>query len=218
MPPTGIDSPWASESIRVFISHLAEEGVRATQLKIAMEAWGLDGFVAHLDIDPGAQWATEIETALASCDALVAILTDGFGASAWCDQEVGWALGRNVPVIPVRVDLAPYGLLGSTQAVRWLRTIPAADEVAKQILMVLIRDPRMAARAIDSMVGRLERAESFARANAIAGKLVELRARLTPAQFERLDRAALENSQVLNAYDVGPALVTLRELVAPEPL
>lgn len=197
----------------MFISHLAEEGVRATQLKIAMAAWGLDGFVAHLDIDPGAQWATEIEAALASCDALVAILTDGFGASAWCDQEVGWALGRNVPVIPVRVDLAPYGLLGSTQAVRWPRANPAGDEVAKEILMVLIRDPRMAARAIDSMVGRLERAENFARANAIAGKLVELRARLTPAQFERLDRAALENGQVRNAYDVGPALATLRALV-----
>lgn len=200
----------------MFISHLAAEGGRATQLKTALDGWGLDGFVAHLDIDPGAQWADEISTALGGCDVLVALCTEGFRESAWCDQEVGWALGRGVPVIPVRVDLSPYGLLGSTQAVRWSRSSPDAAAVAKDILMVLIRDPRMAARAIDAMVGRLERAESFARANALADKLVELRARLTAAQLQRLERASEENEQVKYAYSVPPALVTLRGLVATQ--
>jgi len=46
-------------------------------------------------------------------------VTPGFNESQWTDQEVGWALGRELIVIPVAVeDESPYGFLGTYQAVR----------------------------------------------------------------------------------------------------
>jgi len=51
-------------------------------------------------------------------DALLALLTPGSNESKWTDQEVGVAVGRRVPVIPIRIGIDPYGLIGKYQAVR----------------------------------------------------------------------------------------------------
>jgi len=42
-------------------------------------------------------WQAQIEHALRSMQAFVAIVHPEFNSSAWCNQEVGWALGRRVP-------------------------------------------------------------------------------------------------------------------------
>jgi len=33
---------------------------------------------------------------------MVAVMHERFHQSQWCDQEVGWAMGRGIPVMPVR--------------------------------------------------------------------------------------------------------------------
>ena len=85
---------WGDNSARIFISHLAANKAEASQLKEQLEQYGSTAFVAHEDIEPTKEWQTEIESALASMDALVALLAPGFKESNWCDQEVGggnWA-------------------------------------------------------------------------------------------------------------------------------
>jgi hypothetical protein len=47
---------------------------------------------------------------------LVAYVTPDFPASRWTEQEVGWALGRGAPVVPVNVGLQPYGFFGALQS------------------------------------------------------------------------------------------------------
>ena len=42
----------------------------------------------------------------------------GFPKSRWTDQEVGWALGRDVHVLPVRRGIDPYGFLGEVQGIQ----------------------------------------------------------------------------------------------------
>ena len=123
-PTHGADEePWGESSCRVFITHLWEHRGDAVDLKTSLQGWGIDGFVAHRDINPGSEWIRVITAALHSCHALVALLHDGFKKSDWCDQEVGAALGRRIPVIPIRIDMNPYGLLGSLQAIPWNRSV-----------------------------------------------------------------------------------------------
>jgi hypothetical protein len=43
--------------------------------------------------------------------ALCAIVTPEFHTSRWCEQEVGFALGRPVPVMSVRLGSEPSGFL-----------------------------------------------------------------------------------------------------------
>jgi len=66
-------------------------------------------------------------------DSFVALLTGGFHDSLWTDQEVGFAFGRGVPIISVKLEIAPYGFIGKFQALscNW-ETAPA--EIAKILI------------------------------------------------------------------------------------
>jgi hypothetical protein len=89
---------WRKGMFRLFISHLATHKKWAGELQDALLAYGISGFVAHSDIEPTMEWQDQIETALSTCDALVALLHDKFHESKWTDQEIGFAMGRAVPV------------------------------------------------------------------------------------------------------------------------
>ncbi|MBL4663271.1 MAG: toll/interleukin-1 receptor domain-containing protein [Flavobacteriaceae bacterium] len=89
-----------------------------SQLKNELEKYGISSFVAHEDIEPTKEWQVEIEKGLFSMDALCAILMPGFNDSKWTDQEIGFALGRELLIIPVRKDLDPYGFIGKYQGIQ----------------------------------------------------------------------------------------------------
>src|SRR5262249_20333991 len=63
-------------------------------------------------------WQNEIEAALSSMDALLALLTPGFAASLWCNQEVGWALGRGSLAVSIMCGEPPRGFVGRAQGVQ----------------------------------------------------------------------------------------------------
>src|SRR6266700_3601506 len=104
-----VDPPfWRTGMLRLFISHLAVHRAFAGDLQEALLRYGISSFVAHNDIEPTLEWQTQIETALASCEALVALLHDKFHQSNWTDQEIGFAMGCGVPAFAVRFNETPY--------------------------------------------------------------------------------------------------------------
>jgi hypothetical protein len=107
---------WEEGKLRVFISHLTSHRVQAGSLKASLSGLGMSGFVAHDDINPTVEWQTCIESALASCDLLVALIHPSFHESRWCDQEIGFALGRGIPVFSVRCGADPHGFVSRFQA------------------------------------------------------------------------------------------------------
>lgn len=115
IPADALQRIWGPHHIRVFLSHKATFKVQASQLKQSFARCGIAAFVAHEDIEPTQEWQREIERALFSMDALVALLTTDFHDSNWTDQEVGVAIGRGVPLIAVRLGCDPYGLMGKRQ-------------------------------------------------------------------------------------------------------
>lgn len=111
-------SYWKVGYYKVFISHLSKFKISASNLKLMLEPYGISAFVAHEDIKPSKEWEVEIEKALFSMNALCAILTPDFNKSSWCDQECGYAFGRNVLTIPIDKGLLPYGMFGKIQAIK----------------------------------------------------------------------------------------------------
>jgi len=111
-------SYWKVGYYKVFISHLTKYKSSASNLKLMLEPYGISAFVAHEDIKPSKEWEVEIEKALFSMNALCAILTPGFNGSKWCDQECGYAFGRNVLTIPIDKGQLPYGMFGKIQAIK----------------------------------------------------------------------------------------------------
>jgi hypothetical protein len=111
-------SLWKPGHYKLFLSHLASFKVTISQLKNELEKYGISSFVAHEDIEPAKEWQVEIEKGLFSMDALCAILMPGFNDSKWTDQEIGFAIGRELLIIPVRRDLDPYGFIGKYQGIQ----------------------------------------------------------------------------------------------------
>ncbi|MGL5472830.1 MAG: toll/interleukin-1 receptor domain-containing protein, partial [Shewanella sp.] len=110
------------------------------------------------DIEPTKQWQEEIEAALHTMDALVAILMPGFQESRWCDQEVGFAVGRDVLVIPLRKGLDPYGFIGKYQGIQAQnKTI---GDVAEAIFRTLIKSPKTKNKILMAMSGAVSNASS----------------------------------------------------------
>jgi hypothetical protein len=129
---------------RLFISHISKDRQIATRLKECLAPYAIAGFVAHEDIHPTLAWQEEIERALFSMDAMVAVHTVGFSLSNWTQQEIGFALGRSVKVISFKKGEDPTGFISRRQALaRGTRT---AEEIAKEIDRLLRADPLTASR------------------------------------------------------------------------
>lgn len=184
------EEPWEDGRFRLFITHLANQKLTAHSLKSNLRFYGIDAFVAHDDIRPGKEWQLVIESALHSCDALVGLLHSGFRESDWCDQEVGFALGRGVPVVPIHFDLYPYGFFGSVQAI----INAGAQEVkalARQLTLILLHDKRTADKLTEAIVEQLANARSFDQANRLSGLL----ATETPLLHQRPSRTAAQRRE-----------------------
>jgi hypothetical protein len=127
---------WRAGRFRLFVSHSSRVRTSGELLKAAFASYGIDAFIAHEDVEPAPEWADEIVLALRSMHALCAIVTPEFHASRWCEQEAGFALGRPVPVISVRLGAEPSGFL------RQLPVIEGADDadlVAKSVFGALVK-------------------------------------------------------------------------------
>ena len=97
---------------------MTDDKLFAGDLKRILGTVGISCFVAHEDIEPTKVWQDEIVKALVSTDALCAIVSPGIINSKWCDQEVGFALGRDILCISLMNGEKPYGILGMSQGVQ----------------------------------------------------------------------------------------------------
>lgn len=132
LAPTVPPKNWQGTSdFRLFISHISKDKQVATRLKEALAQYDINGFVAHEDIHPTLAWQDEIERALQTMDAFIAVHTVGFSASIWTQQEIGYAVGRGAKVISFQYGEPPTGFIGKNQA------IPRQGRTAEQIAAVI---------------------------------------------------------------------------------
>jgi hypothetical protein len=157
---------WPEGHLRLFISHIAKYKGKASLLSKNLLQYGVVGFVAHEDIEPTKEWEDEIRSALSSCDALTCLLTEGFNESKWTDQEVGFAIGRGLLVIPVRLGIDPYGFISRFQGMpgRSDGMLQIASDLASILAKHAFTKDRMAA----ALVTRFEESNSFREAKEVS--------------------------------------------------
>jgi len=199
MAPTTTQRIWGANGYRVFLSHKAEVKKKAAELKKQMALFGGTCFVAHQDIHPTKEWQEEIENALASMDAFVALLTERFHNSHWTDQEVGYALARGVPIIAVKLGRDPYGFIGKFQALSstW-------DEAPTDLAKILIKQPRM----LDAYISALPQCRSFDEGIALSKVLPDIE-KITVEQADRMAAAFNGDSQLRGSWGFNGARPSL---------
>lgn len=190
---------WAEGEARVFLSHLAVNKVETSELRDCLASYGISAFVAHEDIEPIKEWQTEIESALATMDALVALLAPGFKESNWCDQELGVAIGRQLPIIAVRQGLDPYGFIGKYQAVQGVGKSP--QQLAKEILDLFLPNPVIGPKIVSGLVHQLSESYSFDRSKRLIG-LIRQSPFINSKHVAAMKEAVESNSQVYGSWGV----------------
>jgi hypothetical protein len=140
---------WDEGFLRLFVSHLSSNKERMSAMKAELSHWGISAFIAHQDIEPSKEWMSEIEVGLETMEALAAVVEPGFKESDWCSQEVGYALGRKVDIIPLRAGLDPFGFFGKFQGIQIKGRYP--KEVAEEIVKLLLRKPKHRDKLFQSM-------------------------------------------------------------------
>ena len=200
VPKPGIDPPfWRKRMFRLFITHLSLEKILAAQLQEALLAYGISGFVAHNDIEPTLEWQTQIETALATADSLVALLHPAFHASNWTDQEIGFAMGRGLPVFAVRFGQDPYGFIGRFQG--FVGGGKAPDVLARELFDAYRKNKQSQKRMGEVLLNLFEDSISFVAAKASIGYLEQIE--VWDSSFvPRLEAAAEANSQISGSWGV----------------
>jgi hypothetical protein len=123
-------------------------------------------------------------------DAFVALLTKKYHNSKWTDQEVGFAVARSVPIIPVKLDIDPYGFIGRLQALScdW-------GEAPLALAKLLIRQPQM----VEAYIGALPKCLSFDQGNTLASVLPSIDT-LSKEQADRLMNVFNDDSQLRGSF------------------
>ncbi|MFH1965200.1 MAG: toll/interleukin-1 receptor domain-containing protein [Acidobacteriota bacterium] len=187
---SAVERVWGKEGFRVFLSHKAEVKIETVRLKDQLSLYGISGFVAHKDIKPTKEWQTEIENALRTMDAFVALMTEDFHDSQWTDQEVGFAVARGTPTISVRLGKDPYGFIGKFQA------LPCTwEEASTEIPKLLIKNESM----LNAYITEVQECKSFDAGNSLAELLPYIES-LDDNQAKKLVSAFNENSQVRASF------------------
>lgn len=190
---------WRKGMLKVFISHLATHKAFAAELQEEFLRYGISAFIAHNDIEPTQEWQTQIETALATCDALIALLHPEFHQSNWTDQEIGFAMGRGLPVFSVRFGQDPYGFIGKFQAFDGKKK--NASGLVLELFGTYRKNKQTQRRMGVVLVGLFEESGSFAEAKSLIGYLEEIEV-WEPSFSTRLRAAAEGNSQVAGSWGV----------------
>jgi hypothetical protein len=181
---------WGEVGFRVFLSHKSEVKKETAALKDELAIFGVSAFVAHEDIHPTKEWQDEIESALASMDGFVALMTVKFHESEWTDQEVGFALARGVPLIAVRLGRNPYGFMGKFQGLASSWPTAAVD-----IVKILIKKNRM----FSAYTEALRKCTSWDNGNKLAAILPDIEA-ISNEQIDELVSAYNETNELRGSF------------------
>lgn len=179
---------WTKGYVRLFVSHLSSNKARMSALKLALSHWGICAFVAHEDIEASREWRDEVEAGLETMDILAAVVEPGFKESDWCAQEVGYALGRKVDIIPLRAGQDPFGFFGKFQGIQIKGKVP--EVVANEIAQLLLKKPKHREKLLKSLGDSLVMQDSIKK-NILIGLLDEWSVATDDQMKDILERASL---------------------------
>ncbi|RKY39226.1 MAG: hypothetical protein DRP72_00365 [Candidatus Omnitrophota bacterium] len=189
--------------LKIFISYSIKDKKIAGELKRHFESYGaVECFVAHDDIIPGSHWEQEVLRNLESSDFFMPIHTKNIEGSYWCQQEAGFALAKNIKIIPLIPDVNgsdPVGFYAKYQGFK----IKLSDlhGSAKQWL---IKEGIIHIENSEELEKRIiifEASNSFYEAGINTKSLFELEREFTTGDILRIVEITLKNNQILYSWE-----------------
>lgn len=186
---------WKTNSLRIFLSHRDRNKGVAHELAEALAPFGVSSFVAHDAIKPMREWEKEILNALMTMEVMVVLLTDDFHESEWTNQEIGFALGKGIPIICVKVGTVdPCGFIGSKQALKvpYDEVSTVAPKIHRALINEIGQEGRLKEILIECFISSPNYIETMERLE----RLTNTADKLTDKEFERIKEGYASNHQL----------------------
>jgi hypothetical protein len=209
--PDAVDF-WKPGLARVFVSHRDAYKKEARELGEALEEYGISCFIAHDTIAPLAQWRDEIMKGLETMEAMIVFQTNDFQDSLWCQQEVGYALGKSTPIVPLKLGSKdPPGFISHLQAMRGSMDNPfaAAKGLFPLIGNALGRQERLNEVLIAAFCESPSYSDTKERFNRMEASVKSL----TDAQLQQIVAAFANNGQLSGAGHLTSKYERLRRFL-----
>ena len=203
---------WKRGMVRLFISHRDEHKTVANELAETLESYGISSFVAHDSIQPMSIWQTEILNGLESMEIMLTLVTDDFHDSVWTNQEVGFALGRNIPIVPLKLQgRDPDGFIGKQQALKW--SYDNVAEAAPTIYEILSNKLGNRERLQTSLIRAFASSPDFHETRRRFDRMRNVVSEISDAELEEIIVAFRDNDQLHNAIYLTNKYQRLRDFL-----
>lgn len=203
--------PWEKVGfLHLFISHV--HTVKGTVSEISRELldYGIEGFVAHVDIKPSQEWLSTIEAGLRTSDAAVAYMTENFPSSQWTDQEMGFVFAQDKLIVPIEAGQLPYGFVSRYQAITGASGKSPA-EIAQLIFNVLVAHERTAEQMSDALIAALVQSTSFRTSIDVSKRINNHVTNWNADRLQAIEQARNENDQVYIPVGVADRIDAILE-------
>lgn len=198
--------------LAVFLSYREEEsgeGVEQAQaLREDLLRYGVDAHMARHDVSPMADLPHTVMELIRSSSALVCLASEGFSSSPWCQQEVGFALGRGIPVFWAKLCATetPTGLLTGQLAHQPSNGKPTTKAVTDW----LVQQSALRTELVASLGQGLSASRSYSDSRTLARLLLGI-GTLTQDEWDLIRFRASTNNQVSDAVVGEVPLLELLE-------
>lgn len=195
------------KKLKIFFSYSSKDKKFAGLLREYLLKYDFDCFMAHDDIEPLADWIEVIKKNLNSCDIFILIITNNFKESDWTDQETGWAKATDKFIVPLQVDLPPYGFINHIQGLLVKQSMLENDtyvmNLSYKIVTLIEKEPIIKSKIdnyfIFKIIKMLSNSSSFDDANATS-QLLEKYPNFTTDHVRLLYQATKNNNQIQGAF------------------
>ncbi len=134
--------------VRIFLSHSSRDREPVETIRAQAVAVGVEVYLFSDDLHPGENTALKIQQALRECQALVVLITSTSVQSQYVNQEIGFAKGLRLPIIPLVESTVPPDRLAMLLGVDYIpferNNVQLALTQLTQVLHQLERRPTAA--------------------------------------------------------------------------
>ena len=190
---------WKTGYLRLFISHKDTFKREAGLLADELSHFGISAFVAHDKIEPTKDWQEEILKGLETMEVMLAFVTDDFHESTWTDQELGYALGKGIPIVSLKLQKkAPAGFIGPEQAIRGSldNIVASAFEIYQSIANKIVEKNRLQ----DALISAFLDSQSFEETKNRFDRMAKVVKSLSEDQLARIIERFRENEQLYRCF------------------
>ena len=144
----------------LFLSHSSADVALARELRSRLEASGYSCFTAPDDVTGRRSWTEQIVEAIDGCRLLMVLISGESIRSPHVSKEVGLAIDRGKPVMPVRIEdvILSGSLAYLLHLVQWVDAFPGPidrhAELIRQRVDSILEEERSAGRGLTEAVAR----------------------------------------------------------------